>query len=202
MTVPLAELPGNLDSLTRTLGELKARGFLPAGNGTDPARGIWESETGQVRFDTGEGVMTVNTPRTAGMACASDASGIMDPLSVKVTGGSAAVWVSSMDGKPLSESARMLFIHVTDVKQTGMKFLDARMRDMSDWGGLPLLARSGKARVSLKTSRALKLKVWRLGPTGKRTGRVPATVAKGALEFTAVIAAGSQPAFYYEIAEK
>jgi hypothetical protein len=206
LVLPLASLPGSRDSLMRMISELKAKKFIPETNTTDPARGIWESEDGLVKYDTGTGVFTVATPRTVGVAGPEGTKAALGPMTIAVSGSFAAVWASSLDGKPVADSGRMLFVHMTDVKQTGMKFSDSLMKDMTAWGGLPLLARTGAAKVSLASSRAATLKVWRLSPSGKRLGQVKAVISKksGALEFTAEVkkAKGVEPGFLYEIAEQ
>jgi hypothetical protein len=206
MVLPLSGLPGDREAVIRALAGLKANKFLPEANATDPMTGVWESETGQARFETGPGVVTVVTPRTVGMAGPAGTARAIGPVKASLSGSFAALWVSSLDGKPVADSGRMLLVHMTDVKQAGMKFSNGLMKDMLAWGGLPLLARTGKAKITLASSRAAELKVWRLAQTGKRLGKVKTTLDRkaGTLSFTAEVAKakGVEPGFLYEIAKE
>ena len=61
-----------------------------------------------------------------------------------------AVWASSLDGKPLAESSRILVSHVTDSKNTGARFDDPACRIWLDYGTTPALMRRGRARIELE----------------------------------------------------
>ncbi len=60
-----------------------------------------------------------------------------------------AVWASSLDGKPLAESSRILVSHVTDSRNTGARFDDQSCRIWLDYGTTPALMRRGRACVEL-----------------------------------------------------
>ena len=60
-----------------------------------------------------------------------------------------AVWASSLDGRPLAESSRILVSHVTDSKNTGARFDDPACRIWLDYGTTPALMRRGRAVVEL-----------------------------------------------------
>jgi hypothetical protein len=60
-----------------------------------------------------------------------------------------AVWASSLDGKPLAESSRILVSHVTDSKNTGARFDDPACRIWLDYGTTPALMRRGRACIEL-----------------------------------------------------
>ena len=51
----------------------------------------------------------------------------------------ATIWASSLDGKPLADSSRILLTHLTDVQNTGATFEDDTMRVLLAWGDLPHL---------------------------------------------------------------
>jgi hypothetical protein len=182
------------------LNDARARGWITPENATDLEHGIYENGTRQIRLDTGARILTVNTPRTIGVAGPEGTSAAAGPLTVKFKGSWAAAWASSVDGKPIPESARILFAHVTDVKNTGDRFAGRDRKVLEAWGDLPYLVRAGKAAVSLRHPRAKALKVWRLDLTGKRTGRMPAKIVKGALTFTADTATKPDGTLLYEIA--
>ena len=90
--------------------------------------------------------------------------------------------VSSLDGKPLAESRRLLIAHLTDLQNTGARFGDHARTVLLDWGTLPYLVHAGQAEVDLflphKTAR-----VWGLSLGGSRLTEIPCqyrTNAQGA----------------------
>ena len=60
-----------------------------------------------------------------------------------------AVWASSLDGKPIAASSRILVSHVTDSKNTGARFDDPACRIWLDYGTTPALMRRGRAAIEL-----------------------------------------------------
>ena len=104
------------------------------------------------KIDRAAKTMSVDTPRTQGgfghAGCAFATSG----MDVRLAGAHGAVWATSVDGKPLAESARILLTHLTDVQNTGVQWADADHRILLKRGGLPMRARKGTAEVSLKVT--------------------------------------------------
>lgn len=197
----IAMAPG-AGSAEEALAAAKTNGWLPAANRTDLANGVYQDTTGGVTLETGPGVLTIDTPKTAGFAGPADTTGTAGPLTIGLKGSWAAAWASTVDGKPIKDSARILFAHITDVKNTGDKFAGRDQRVLESWGTLPYLVKAGKAAVSLKHPKAKSLKVWRLDLTGKRTARMQSRVVKGALTFTANTATTPDGTLLYEIAER
>ncbi|MBP5542699.1 MAG: hypothetical protein ILM98_01380 [Kiritimatiellae bacterium] len=118
------------------------------------------------------------------------------------------VWASSLDGKPLSDSSRILVTHLTDLQNTGARFADTLRSILLDWGRLPYLMRAGKAEVELRLDSPAK--VFALSPSGRRVREVTTTFDAarsknsphhcGVLRFTADVAADPANAtFLYEI---
>ena len=114
----------------------------------------------------------------------------------------ATIWASSLDGKPLAGSSRILLTHLTDVQNTGTTFEDDTMRVLLAWGGLPHLMRSGKAGVALSLSPG-KFEVFALDGDGSRRRKILSAVKDGLLVFEADIGADPASATYmYEIVRK
>ena len=98
--------------------------------------------------------------------------------------GYATVWASTLDGKPFSESRRLLFCHLTDVQNTEIAYADSSRKELLRWGRLPHLMRKGKADVLLSLG-AGEWKVYALDCAGMRRCEVPSRFADGNLGFEA-----------------
>ena len=196
----LAQEPLSADALPAAIQALRDRGLLAEENVTDPSKSIFESETGEILLDGEEATLLVDTPRTAGAFSVDPGAVSVGPLEVETEGWGGAVWVSSLDGEPITSSGRMLLVHVTDVQNSGARFADRKRRVLEGWGELPYLARCGRARVDLTTGRADELHVWALDMSGRRVAEVESTREGGRIRFVADIRGPAGACFYYEIA--
>jgi len=197
---PVAKLPAELPP-TELLGILRQKGLLSATNATDPKAGIYESAGGEVRLETGPGIMAVNTARTVALAGPAGTSRKLGPVSIGIGKTWAMVSVISLDGAPLSESGKILVTHLTDLKNTGERFRDASLTVLEDWGQAPWLVRSGRA--SIRIGRARKpasAEVWRLSLAGQRTAKLPADIENGVVSFTPSISPEEGATLDYEVA--
>ncbi len=160
------------------------------------------SDTGEIRIDTNVGRMTVNTPKTAAVCAVDKADLSAGPLSVSGATTFCSVSASSMDGRNLVDSGRILFMHITDVLNDEAVFTNSNRTDTKSWGKLPYLAKTGSAKISLANSNA-GLSVWALASDGRRLRRIPAVYENGKYSFTVSVAAGdgaNAPTMLYEIA--
>ena len=159
---------------------------------------------GAISIDSATGTFLIDTPRTAGGFAESGAHQA-GPLKFEICGGSspaaqpsdqsfanqspvaATVWASSLDGKPIAESSRILVTHLTDVQNSGIRYGDPGLTILLKWGSLPHLMRNGSAEVELtlagddapapQDGSTPAWRVWRLAPSGKRLGTVPFNLA-------------------------
>ena len=135
--------------------------------------------------DPERGTFAVDTPCTAG-GFAPEGELSAGAVAFSVEGTPAAVWASSVDGRPIRDSARILVSHVTDAKNTGARFDDAGCRVWLDYGTTPALVRRGAAsgRVAVAPGAWT---VWRLSSAGRRIEPVPSSFdpAAGTLSFVA-----------------
>ena len=139
-------------------------------------------------------VFAVNTPRTCGIF-APQGRQTAGVLAVDFGTDEATVWASSLDGRPLADSARILVSHVTDVKNSGVAFADAARTTLLGTGELPLLMRVGKARVTLRAASG-DWRAYRLAMTGRRIERIPVQAGDGTIAFEASSARGT---IHYEL---
>lgn len=101
--------------------------------------------------------------------------------------GEATVFATSVDGKPIKTSRRILVTHLTDLQNTGMRFRDKERKILEAWGTLPHLVRHGRCIVSL-TVEAGAWKGYRLETDGTRRGEIPLRRTDGGIVFTADVA--------------
>ncbi|MDR3708173.1 MAG: cellulase family glycosylhydrolase [Capsulimonadaceae bacterium] len=109
----------------------------------------------------------------------------------------ASFTVTSVDGKPLDTSKRLLLTIVGHAEKQGMGWNPDRSSIGNKWGQGPALAEGIPATVTL--SNASVMHVWALDPDGARTKEVPATIAGGKVAFTI---SPDYKTVWYEIAAK
>ena len=108
----------------------------------------------------------------------------------------AAMTLTAMDEKPITQSRRLLLTLAGKVENQDMGWNADRTSVGSQWGHGPTVAEGIPATVTLKTTAARH--VWALDGAGKRVGDVPASYANGSLTFTV----GPQfKTLWYEIGE-
>ncbi|HOX07634.1 MAG TPA: hypothetical protein PK280_14640 [Planctomycetota bacterium] len=188
----------------RLAGLLRERGILRDGNPTDPAKNVFQSETGELTIDGPRDTMTLDTPRTAGGFAPAGAKIVTrSGVEVAVQDVEATVWASALDDAPIATSRRLLVTHLTDLQNTRIRYAERARQTLLDWGELPHLVRAGKAEVRLKLKEPGKFKVWALATSGKRLVEVPARVDGEHLVFTADVACARDRSavMCYEVAE-
>ncbi|MCX7799724.1 MAG: hypothetical protein N2109_05205 [Fimbriimonadales bacterium] len=154
-----------------------------------------------VSVDRERGTLTVASPQTCGVVGPAGSDLTAGVLRAELREAFAALWVSSLTGKPLAESERALLVFATDVQNSGMRYRAADRLVLEAWGDVPHLARRGSARVSLALSEPQNVEFHRLDLAGRRVAKVPARVEQGRLTFQVAIAPDS-PTFYYELVRR
>jgi len=185
-----------------TASEAFPKAYSMSGDDFRRLAGARRPGDGQVAIDRDAGVFAVDTPRTQGFFAEGGrhASGC---LSATVSGAPAAVWASSLDGRPVASSSRLLLTHVTDVQDEGTVYADRAKTVLVKWGRLPHLMRAGRAEVALALSGGRPAKVYALAADGSRRAEVPSRASGGRLSFVADTARDPADATYlYEIVRK
>lgn len=193
-TGPYAPETGDL-----LLREMRTRGWLKEDNPTNPARLLFQSETGELTVDGPNDTLVLATPRTAGGYAPAGRRFEAGAVTVEIADTGATVWVSSLDGRPIAESSRLLITHLTDLQNTGARYGDRARRVLLGWGGLPYLARRGRATLTIRRKDAARARVWGLETSGKRRGEVNAHVANGALVVPLDVDDGGSARMLYEV---
>jgi hypothetical protein len=156
----------------------------------EPAEGFFRSETGEITIDGPRNCILLDTPRTAGgyAPAGQFVKATKGGVEIGIKGTDATVWVSALDGKPISESRHLLVTHLTDLQNSGIRYAEAARQTLLGWGHLPYLVRAGQAEVAMRIKSPGACHVWALSPGGRRTGEVPCTADSDSLRFTANVA--------------
>ena len=164
-----------------------------------------DAAAGSLKMDKESGSMTLVSPRTCGGFAE---GGAIDagPLSFSVCTNATVrravpttLWVSTLDGKAIQRSSRMLLTHLTDVQGGSSKFADETRTILLKWGSR-CLAEVGVAEVSLRLDEPQRYQVWVLALDGERCFTMPSRVENGALCFTVAVAGPNGAQMFYEIA--
>ena len=148
------------------------------------------SDTGELLLDYGEGLLTVNTPRSKlAIGYLSKAGPVdLDGLHVECRTEFAAVTATSLDDRPIGASRHVLLTSVARAENTGQGFWppDAKHRSWSamSWmlpaeGRTPVIAEPVRAQLRLKVPGPAT--VYPLDPTGKRRKPLRTTTDSGVL---------------------
>ena len=120
---------------TKLMQTLRSKGILPADNVSDPAKNIFESQTGEMLMDGTRGLLQFDTERTAGgyadpgVNIESKKGGVtISDLSIGAT-----VFVTSVDGNPIKSSQRLLVTHLTDLQNTGITYAEPSLQTLLAW---------------------------------------------------------------------
>ena len=138
------------------------------------------SDTGQLCMNRGKRIFTIATPRTEGaVGFLAEVGAIdLDGMTVECTTPFAAVMATSLDGKRLGESRRMLLTVVARAENTGQAFADNH-RTVPERGRLPVLAEPVEGVVCIRA--AGPATIYPLDETGKRRAGAAAPLAEGRL---------------------
>lgn len=175
---------------------LKKQGILPSGNLSDPAKGLFQTDTGEITINGPEKWMSVVTDRTEAVSWNGKSEKRLKCLTVFSSTGHATVAVSAVDGKSLQKSARIVLIYNTEAINSGMELAE-------DWktlylpGRLPVLLRTGTLRAEIVVPSG-NWRLYALGLDGSRREELPIENRDGRLNIlldTAVLKKGVTPFF-------
>lgn len=136
--------------LAATVEKMRKKGILPKDNITDVEKGVFQSDTGEITMRVNEKLIKVVTPNTEAVALTPETKNEkLGLLEVESTSTPAAVAITSVDGKPLESSRKMVVIYNTDNISTGFK-VSRDMATLVARGEDPVLMRVGKVAFSFK----------------------------------------------------
>ena len=166
----------------------------------DIARRTARSSTGEIDIDAGAGLFKVVTARSETFVFAAKGEISGNVFSAVVPDAPATLFASSLDGRNLADSSRILILHLTDAADTKTRFGNEKHTLLEAWGTLPHLARAGTAALKLKLAPGNAPKVYALDFGGRRIGEVNADISKeGVLSFGVNVFGQKTPCMAYEI---
>ena len=161
----------NTFSLKKTVDYLKARHILPSGNRSNPDARIFESDTGELLLNQGSCSMSVSTPMTEGAAQLAGNTAHFKVLEILSRGVNSTIALTSVDGRKLTESGRMVLAVVTEQAASGMRMTSDRVTVL-DPGHFPVLIRTGRFRIGLNLAEG-EYRLYPLSVNGIRRAPLP-----------------------------
>jgi len=125
---------------------------------TDAALDPLVSDTGELswfRPDKGQGLVTINTPRSQAIVghCAANRKEA-DNLAARMETKFCAVTLSALDQQPIAQSTRLLLTCAARVENTGMVWNGDRT-SLTDWGHAPTLLEPVRGTIELRNLQAV-----------------------------------------------
>ena len=154
-------------------------------------------DAGPLQWDYHHGLLTLDTDLTAAAVgfLGKQTSVPLKSCTLISRTPFAALWVSSLDGKPLSESGHILITATARAENTGTVY-NAGRNALKQHGTGPILLEPVRGKVFLKrAATAPLLHCHALSATGQRTSELPVDVQPAATE----IQIGNGDAFWYEL---
>lgn len=184
----------------RVLADLRARGLLSASNATDPGRGIYESDTGELRIERDRLLYTVRTPRLEGATLGRETSVALGALTVQRVSVPGSVTAAALDGQPLRDSRHLLLVYATEALNSGMTFTSPDRVELVDPGHAPVLIEAGALSATIATTHATGMHAWALGFDGVRRAELSLAIVAGGVHIEVDMATLPEPSFYIELA--
>lgn len=193
---------GEADAAQAIVAKLRAGGHLPAENGTDAARRIFVSSTGELRLVATNRFMQIDTPRLQGVCGEAGCTARLNDVVIRRLSRRGNLFVAARDGlKSIREAKRIVVGYVTDAQNSGLALASEKCDLVDDYGDVPVLYATGAFSVSVCSDSARSLKGWAVGPDGARLAKVPIVRRGSEVELsvdTARLECG--PVFFFELA--
>jgi hypothetical protein len=164
-----------------------AAGGLPSGDkelldqASNTTNRVFESVTGQIRWDLGQGLLTVDTPRTQAVVGFTQKQPIvMTDAVVAIDNDFAVVVISALQGESIKNAKRLLVSTSARAQWSGMEF-DEQRGAVTKSGRPPFLMEPVTGKVTIKGDTPMT--VYCLSSSGRRLGKVPANKTLDGISF-------------------
>lgn len=182
--------------LEKNIEKLRKENIISKSNPTDLAKGIFQTDTGEITLFSRRKEIRLITPKTEAVTLEGGNSAVLKHLAVS-SSVNALVSASAMDEKTLDRSGKIVLVYATRAVNTGMT-LEPDHETMRLWGGAPVLVQTGKLTVSLEAVKPLQ--AWALRMDGSRSEKLPVKYENGKLILN-IDTAGLKngPALFFEL---
>lgn len=186
--------------LERYCALLKKHGILRPGNRSNPACGLYESDTEEVAMNVKTAELAVRTARLEGAVLKTDHPVKLDALTIERCSVPASVTLLSLEDAPIRKADRLLAVIATDARNSGMRFSDEEETTLEAIGTLPVLVRTGRFRLTIDRPDRAEFCAYALKLNGERVAELPVTGKAGKLilELDSGTLA-KEPALFYEL---
>lgn len=188
------------DRLLEALAQMREKKLIGPENRTDPGRGLYQSDTGEITMDIRNGgLLDVVTPRLEGTTVKAGRPKRLSALTVETATCPASITViaQSID-RTVESDDRLLAVVNTDALNSGMTFTDASRYRLVAIGEAPVLMQTGRFRLKIRNRVLRNPAVYALKLNGTRAGRIPAGYENGEIVLdldTARLPSGPTPFF-------
>ena len=191
------ETKGEKFPLDAFIGTMKTKGLLPKSNCSEPEKGIFQSDSGEILLRSRENLMSVTTAKTEAVSLEAGKSETLNKLIVARTSVPALVASCSIDGRTLATSNRIVLLYSTEIVNSGMEVSGDRVK-LLKLGHLPVLMKTGTLKATLENVNGRNMALFALGFNGVRRERIPVTFSNGKIEIfidTSILKDGPTPFF-------
>ena len=174
--------------------------LLADGNQSKPAEGIFVTDGNQIKLDSRKGSLQVQAETFEGMSQCGTENISMPSLKILNPSVPASFSLMSLDTKSLESSKRLLFVVATDAVNDGITFADEERTILLKLSQAPILLRTIKATVQIKSSGKNNASIYSLRMNGERADKISSQLKNGFIEFqldTSKLQAG--PSVFFEI---
>jgi hypothetical protein len=168
-------------SLDALVARMKRSGLLPEANISEPSKGVFQSDTGEITLRARENLLKVATRFSEAVTLEAGRSEPVGRLEVIGSDTPAMVAVCAVDGKDLAESRRMVLLYTTETANTGMVVTPDRTR-LFNYGTLPVLMKVGRLNATLHNAHGKNMALYAIGLNGARRQRLPLAWEDGRLK--------------------
>lgn len=167
----------------------------------DAKNEVYESSTSEMVLDRKNETWKLVTARSEAFIAPAGHSFKGDFANLKNSRGWSSTLIASIDKNPLKESSRILILHLSDVKNTNMRFDDPEMTILRAYGTLPHLARRAESVLTFNDSRE-GWKLYALKQDGSRGEEVAFERANGKASAKLSTLRGKSAVFAYELVKE
>jgi hypothetical protein len=169
-----ADIDSDLKVTEQAISYLRENQILTKGNQSSVGGDVYQSDTNQITIKPSQGIFTVDTPTCQGLSLASAGDEVeLANTRWKLNAGQASMLLSSLDGKAIEQSMRMLLIVASDSKASEAKFTQlGRQKQILEMGRLPMCLSQVDATLAIRNN-GQKFAVWALASDGSRVKQMP-----------------------------